>query len=163
VRAADAGTIGSTENPDPRGPCGAKIVQPDLTQDAAIGITSSSVLGVQGVMRPTEISAEDYLDANLDDADADCPPWTSTTNTGSTQTVTLLDVVPDQRVDDAIDQQLGIVLKIETEGQTAYAGVVFLRAGDVLSEVAYYGAAEVDARTVEELVVLAAARLATSV
>jgi hypothetical protein len=137
-------------------------VQPDLGQGESIAIASASIVGFQGVLVPTEISAEQYLDANIDDAHEGCPPWTSTTNTGSTQTVTLVDLVPDQRVPDGIDQQQGAVLKIEDSGQAAYAGVVLLRAGDVLSELVWFGPAEVDAKTVEEVVVLAAARLASA-
>jgi hypothetical protein len=154
--------VNLADNPDPRGPCGAEITQPDLAQGESIAITSASILGFQGVLVPKELSAEDYLDANLEDATEGCPPWTSTTNTGSTQTVTLVDVVPEQTVPDGIDQQLGFVLKVEDSGQTAYAGLVLLRAGDVLSQLAWFGGAEVDPRTVSEVVVLAAARLASA-
>jgi hypothetical protein len=162
VRAADPSAVNLADNPDPRGPCGATITQPDLAQDEAIAITSASILGIQGVLVPSEISAADYLDANLDDATEGCPAWTSTTSTGSTQTVTLVDVVPEQRVPEGIDQQLGFVLEVEDAGQTAYAGLVLLRAGDVLSQVAWFGGAEIDPRTVSEVVVLAAARLASA-
>jgi hypothetical protein len=152
--------VNLSDNPDPRGPCGAKIAQPDLGSGASIAIGSSSIVGFQGVLRPTEPTAEAFLDANLADVREGCPPWQSTTNTGSTQTVTLLDVVPDQPVPDGVDQQLAVVLKVEDSGQTAYAGVIALRSGDVLSELAYFGPAPVDARTVAELVVLLGARLA---
>lgn len=146
-------------NPDPRGACGAKIPQPDLTSDAAIGIQSSSIAGVQGVLRPDDPTAEEYVDANVDDAIEGCPAWPGTTASGSTQTVTLLHVAPEQPMPDGIDEQLGFVLKVEDSGQTAYAGVVLLRAGDVVSQVAWFGAAVVEENTVVEVMLLAASRL----
>jgi hypothetical protein len=114
---------------------------------------------VHGVLRPDDPTAEEFVDANIDDAVEGCPAWQGSTASGSVQTVKLLHVAPEQPLPDGIDDQLGFVLKVEDSGQTAYAGVVLLRAGDVLSEVAWFGAAEVEENTVVEVMLLAAARL----
>jgi hypothetical protein len=151
---AVAGNGGLTEDTDPRGPCGTTIAQPDLSSGATIGIGSASISGVQSVLRPTKPSAAAYLDANIADAKKGCAPWSK-----GAQRITLERVIPAQRTPASVDQQLGVLLTIEQAGQTAHAGIVYLRAGDRLSELALLSPSPIEAKTLEELVVLAAARL----
>jgi hypothetical protein len=76
-------------DPDPRGPCGAKVRDLDLTDGAGIGIRAASVQGAQTVARLTAARSREYFDARSADLRSGCPAYSTTTNRGATQTVQL--------------------------------------------------------------------------
>jgi hypothetical protein len=113
------------ENPDPRGPCGVPIKQPDLSLGATVVLAGRTFAVTDTIVELTEQRAQAFMDEFLADATPGCGPFRSMTNTGVAQLVkpTIIDlpVVGDQRA--------AINSAVTTEGQTAYAGEVLVRRG----------------------------------
>lgn len=78
------------EDPDPRGPCGAKVAPLARAVAAGAGIQGSAVQGTELVVRVSEATAKAYLAALVHDARRGCPAFVTRTNTGAPQTVTPL-------------------------------------------------------------------------
>jgi hypothetical protein len=161
VRAIDSSEMNISKNPDPRGPCGAVVPQPDLTAGAAEGITAGNLSGIESVLRPTDPTAEEFMTNTLADARSDCPPWTSTTDTGSKQTVTLIAIVHPP-MPPSIDQSFVGLLRIEDSGQMADAGFVAMRRGDRLLILAFFTGQQVRPEGIAAVASAAAERFAAA-
>lgn len=72
-------------NPDPRGPCGAVVVAPDLQEAQKLAFVGVDVFVVEVVLQASE-EAVAYLDGLLADVTEDCADFSSTTASGATQT-----------------------------------------------------------------------------
>jgi hypothetical protein len=73
------------DNPDPRGPCGAKIADPPYDNAAVATFRDKKSVLVEVVVEPGERKASDYIAALQADSKPGCPPFESKTNTGATQ------------------------------------------------------------------------------
>lgn len=113
------------ENPDPRGPCGAPIDQPDLSRGATVVFAGRGFVLTESIVELTEDRARTFMDAFLADATPGCGKFDSMTNQGVVQTVTPT-VVDLPAVG---DQRAGINSAFTTEGQTAHGGAVLVRRG----------------------------------
>jgi hypothetical protein len=114
------------EDPDPRGPCGARVAQPDLSTGAVIGISAQAVQGFEAVVELPVTAAENYLRALREDARPGCAAYDSTTNTGSTQHVRLIRPVD---IGAAGDERTAGLLEISNEGHTFEAFELAVRSG----------------------------------
>jgi len=74
-------------NPDPRGPCGAKVPQPSLRHGALASFRNRSSALATMVVEPGELATKRYLDAIVADSRPGCAAFDSTTNFGETQHV----------------------------------------------------------------------------
>jgi hypothetical protein len=126
------GPLGSDQlfaDPDPRGPCGTKIAQPDLSGAAGESLTGA-VNGAELIVRPGLATAEGYVSAMERDTRPGCARWQSMTNTGAMQTGQLLAEVP---LSVPVDQATASVMKLTSVGQTFVATGILLREGGTLS------------------------------
>jgi hypothetical protein len=122
--------LAAYEDPDPRGPCGAKIPQPASFESATAGIRSASGFGFEQILRLNVDAGRSYLDKLIGDAQEGCPSHTSRTNTGATQLFQLTSVVD---VSGLADQALAVRADITTNGQTVPATFVALRQADLVA------------------------------
>jgi hypothetical protein len=125
------------ENPDPRGPCGARIAFPDLGSGVGAGIQALSGLqGFEFVLRPNRPTADEFVDATESDTREGCASYTSRTNTGSMQSVKLLRVVQLPRL---VDAETASVLAITNNGVRTEAATIVMRRADVVAVVGLFG------------------------
>jgi len=117
------------EDPDPRGPCGAKIRAPKASAGSTVVFSLPGGVIVNSVIRLSGKKASSLMDEITSDAVTGCAAYTSTTNRGETQTVstTIVELPP------VGDQRVGATSMISVGGQTAYAGSVRMRRGDYLN------------------------------
>jgi hypothetical protein len=80
-----AAPLNLRNDPDPRGPCGAKVDQPSLRTAAVGAFRDDRSALVNVVIEPGERRATDYIRALQADSKPGCPPWESKTDTGRTQ------------------------------------------------------------------------------
>lgn len=118
------------ENPDPRGPCGAKIPQPAFEDAALVAFATTQpphATIVQAVWDLPGNRAEKFLEAHRRDARPGCAVYTSTTPTG-TQEVEFLEEVA------VPGDALATTVRLSVQGAPPfYAGVGIARDGTVLS------------------------------
>lgn len=154
VRVAAIDTTKIFENPDPRGPCGAKIPQPSFKNAAGVAISGTGLVGDQLVTELPSGQAAAYVRAMIQDGHTPCPQYTSTTNTGATQIVTPLGAV------EVHATELGLVYAgtIQLGATRSYAVGVLLVAGDKLQTMDLLSPQPIDTTAVN-LVVQRAAQL----
>jgi hypothetical protein len=119
------------EDPDPRGPCGAKVPTLSLDDAAGIAITAETIRGgAEFVRRLPAGGAKRYLDAVMADTKSGCPEYATTTNQGATQRVLLVRIV---RLYKEFDQAVAVVNAIKLGGTVRAATRVEVRHGDILA------------------------------
>lgn len=100
LAAIDFSKIPITENPDPRGPCGAVV--PALKLDNASGrLFSSERVTIFEFVVEADAYQEAYFAALQADAVEGCPPHQSTTNVATTQTVSNVSFLPVEHLEAA--------------------------------------------------------------
>lgn len=131
LRAAPRSKYGTFVNPDPRGPCGKRISQPDYSK----GALKSYLERTEGVttilVKVSDRKAKGFLDSMINDSQPPCRPYTSTTNTGATQHVdpTIVSLPP------VGTQRSGALLKITIGEQTTYGGAIVVRRGGYVGSI----------------------------
>ncbi|MGI9645108.1 MAG: hypothetical protein ACR2O6_07350 [Ilumatobacteraceae bacterium] len=110
------------ENPDQRGPCGTEIAPASIEGASGRALTGSSISLVQIVV-PTTAELEAYLTELEADSGPPCGPYRSTTNTGTTQTVSEV-VVYGIGAEDTFG--VAWTNLIEVDEGSVYAGVIAL-------------------------------------
>lgn len=158
----DAAVVALTDlsvyvDPDPRGPCGAKVPVLDLTSGAGVGIQSASVQGVELVALSDATTATAYLDARVADARAGCPEYETTTNRGVTQKVKL-DRIIALRLD--VDQSLATQRAILVGDKVTSVTLIELRRGGIVAKLGLFAGTPITAATVQAVAARVAERLA---
>lgn len=135
------------ENPDPRGPCGARISQPDFPKRAIAVFAANSVMVFEAVARLDEGTARAFVDSIIADAKPGCPPFESLTNTGAQQTV-----IPGITVElpQLSDQQIARTESISVLGHSNEAAEVLIRRGGLVALAAIFAERRVPVRTVQQ-------------
>lgn len=159
---ADAAVVALSDlsvyvDPDPRGPCGAKVPVLDLTSGAGVGLQSASVQGVELVARSDAKTASEYLDARVADAHAGCPEYETTTNRGEVQKVKL-DRIITLQLD--VDQSLATQRAILVGDKVTSVTVIELRRGAVVAKLGIFAGTPLTAATVRGVAARVAERLA---
>ncbi len=159
---ADAAAVALSDlsvyvDPDPRGPCGAKVPVLDLASGAGVGIQSAPVQGVELVARSDAKTASEYLDARVADAHAGCPEYETTTNRGEVQKVKLDRIIALQL--DA-DQSLATQRAILVGDKVTSVTVIELRRGAVVAKLGLFAGTPLTAATVQGVAARVAERLA---
>jgi len=90
--AQDINQVPVFENPDPRGPCGGAAPSPPINDAVGRAFTDSNTSIVE-LIAVASTEADTYLSALRADRVASCGPFKSTTNTGSTQTISQVEFV----------------------------------------------------------------------
>ena len=148
------------DNPDPRGPCGAKIAQPPL-QDGAVA-TFQSISSVRMLfyavawdLPPGE--AASFVRKHLKDMDPGCPAFTSQTPFNAKQRVSLLGEIEIPKIGDL---RLATSSRIQVNGQPpAYASGFVTSDGTRLILAVVLGGSEPSERFLRGLVDATAKRL----
>ena len=119
------------EDPDPRGPCGAKVPTVTLENTVGIAVKADAIRGAaELVSRLPAGEAKRYLDARMADAHEHCAEYQTTTHQGAAQRVLLVRIV---RLHKEFEQALAVVMAIKI-GQSVRADTVIeVRQGDVLA------------------------------
>jgi len=114
------------EDPDPTSPCGTPVAHLDLADAANNEIVSSSLNGFQSVIDLPVREAMAFITAWKAGTRPGCPPYTSVTNTGVSETSDLVtSLVPPH----AVDQAACAWLRITEMDQTINTYWLVLRAG----------------------------------
>jgi hypothetical protein len=137
VRAVSVNDTSLFSNPDPRGPCGARISLPDLSSASQAGIQSKQLNGFEFIVGPDTAIAQGFVDATISDTQPGCPSYTSITNTGSTQTTALLRVVA---LPNVADQQTACVLSITNGSDHGEVAAILLRRGNIVDSIVVFAA-----------------------
>jgi hypothetical protein len=110
-------------DPDPRGPCGARIKSLNLSKGASAVFVGPGLTVSDTIVGVSERRARAFMDANLADAQPGCAPYDSMADQTTTQhvepTIVALPAVGDQR--------FGEVGRIESGGRTVYYAAVSVR------------------------------------
>ena len=114
------------QDPDPTSPCGARVALPDLSQSAHVTFDAASFGAFQVVVDEPVQKATAFATAWQRDTRPGCPPSTSRTSTGSTQTSHLVGPISMPRL---VDQETGALLTVNDNGQTVDAYGMVLRSG----------------------------------
>jgi hypothetical protein len=114
------------QDPDPRSPCGARVTLPDLSQSAHVTFDAASFGAFQVVVDQPVPMATAFVTAWERDTRPGCPPYTSRTNTGSTQISELVGPIPMPRL---VDQATGAFLTVNDRGQTVDTYGMVVRSG----------------------------------
>lgn len=113
-------------DPDPRGPCGARIPYPDFSTGATLAIQSSQLAGAEVAVDLPGAHAADFLSAMQADTHSGCPAYRSTTNIGTTQTARFIAPLP---MPASVDQAIGDQMSITSGGQTVDVYILAVRSG----------------------------------
>jgi hypothetical protein len=135
------------QDPDPRGFCGARVMQPDLSKGATTVFEADGVTVTDTVLRLDEATAKGFLDAWIADTRPGCPSFQSQTNTGATQTFVPGAVI---QLPSVADQQTASTASITVNGQTGFVGEVLLRRGALISFGLIFAGGPVPAQTVQQ-------------
>ncbi len=133
------------EDPDPRGPCGARIDQPDFARGQGVGLRSDQVAGFIAVVRLSVAQARAYMKALVADTRLGCPPHERRTNTGSIQRVKRVKAV------DIGDQGSAARVTITSEGKTVDALQIAVRRADRVVVLVLFSSAALPDDTVRAL------------
>lgn len=144
------------ENPDPRGPCGAKVDQPDLSGGASLAFQARTATGFQMVGEVPEDQARAFLDATAADSRPGCPPWQSRTDTGANQTGEFLGTVD---LGLPADVATAANIHVTSAGSEAYGTEIIVRSGGTLSVVVLLAGAPAPPSVTRDLAATAARRL----
>jgi hypothetical protein len=142
-------------DPDPRGPCGAKLNQPSL-EGAAGEALQGAVNGVELIIHVDPAVAEDYVSAVQRDTRPGCPNWQSMTNTGATQTGELVTAVP---LSVPADQATAALLRVTSQGSKLAGTEIILRDGGTVSVTIMFSAATLAVAPVQLLALKEATQL----
>ena len=156
VAAVSVNSVDLYEDPDPRGACGAKVAQLDVSHGHNIGIQGGGIQGFESVVQLPIAQATAYLSALTADAKPGCPGYDSKTNTGELQHAELQQLVD---VGALGDQRISAVLKITDQGQTAYGAAITVRVADRVLELVVFGDSPPPPETVVPLASRAVDRL----
>jgi hypothetical protein len=118
------------DNPDPRGPCGAKVTQPSFRHGAVASFRNRTSAVITMVIEPGVSAATQALDDLAADAKPGCPPFESTTNFGETQRVIPMMVPLPPLADGAIAS--GGIVTIGDNPRTVLAGIAVRDGGRVV-------------------------------
>jgi hypothetical protein len=119
------------EDPDPRGPCGAKVPALSLDDAAGVAIAAETIRGgAEFVRRLPTGAATRYLDAVMADTRSGCPEYETTTNQGAKQRVLLVRIV---RLHNEFDQAVAVVNALKVANSVRAATRVEVRHGDILA------------------------------
>ncbi|MFN2527033.1 MAG: hypothetical protein ABR505_12360 [Actinomycetota bacterium] len=147
------------ENPDPRGPCGAQVIQPAF-KDAAIAAFGTTqppqATLVNAVWDLPAREAAAFLAATKEDIKPNCPPFVSRTPFGQQRVEFLGEIPLIDLADDAVATRSRIILK---DQPTLYAGAALVRADTRLSIVIVFSEDPVRAQFIQVVANLAAAKL----
>jgi hypothetical protein len=131
-------------NPDPRGPCGGKASNPPLDGAAGTAYSAGNTAVAFHLVTPTTDLQRSYLIALSKDRKDPCPTWQSTTNTGSTQTVSDTSFVD---VSDVAADALSWTATVGSGTAKAYAGVLILVDDQITSLVQMQSLSPISAET----------------
>jgi hypothetical protein len=134
------------QDPDPRGPCGAKV--PVVSLDDAVGAAISAQTirsGAEFVTRLEAGAAQRYLDARMADATPGCPEYVTTTHQGASQRVLLVRIV---RLPKEFQQALAVVLALKIGDSVRAATEIEVRHDDTLARTVIFTSAPMDDATV---------------
>jgi hypothetical protein len=122
--ASDVDDIEVYENPDPRGPCGARLDAPP-TPDAGRVLTAGGITALQLVYADAS-EIDRHVDVLEGDLRPGCGPHESLTNFGAVQQVAEPVALDTTGVG---DRAVGWTTAITVDGETAYAGLVLAIGG----------------------------------
>lgn len=142
------------ENPDPRGPCGAKISSFDAGAGALVGITGPAETGSEEVFDTPTVSA--FVKESLADLHPGCASYTSTTNTGGTQRVTLLHSASSTTSEQT---KIEVIAKIDISVGTVYGNEVLLSSGRYTGVFSIFTSAPLSMQTLDGLAATMSARI----
>ena len=131
-------------NPDPRGPCGGKATNPPLDSAAGTAYSAGNTAVAFHLVVPTTDLQRSYLLALSKDRKDPCPTWQSTTNKGTTQTVSDTTFVD---VSDVASDALSWTATVGAGTAKAYAGVLILVGDQVTSLVQMQSLSPISADT----------------
>lgn len=146
------------ENPDPRGPCGARAPQPPGIHAAAlVTLRAGSYQVVEVVSAPPPGEVAHYLDVLAGDLQPGCPPHESTTNQGLTQRVSGVTAVD---VAGVAERAVAWTALVEVGTSRVNAGLVALQAGPRFAYVQVFAVEPPPPAVLRALAEAAARRLA---
>ena len=128
VQAKEVSDAQFFENPDPRGPCGGVV--PQIPTAGAVGraFVGSSAVMVE-LLAKVSAAHTTYVKSILADRVEGCGTFTSTTNTGDTQTVSETAFV---KLKGVTGPAIAWTSRVDVGKATAYAGIVLVEShGDV--------------------------------
>lgn len=135
VEAVSLDVVGLYENPDPRGPCGAKIHTPAPSRSRGVGLRSQQDFGWEFVFGLSLAEAKAYVGSVIADTRAGCPEHRSTTNTGSVQRVRLERIVDVGAVG---DEQVASTFALTNNGHTMRGAQITIRKANRVAEVVFF-------------------------
>jgi hypothetical protein len=142
------------KDPDPRGPCGAKVPVLKLTDAVGLSWAAPTIRGgAQLVIRRPAGEAKRYLTARLNDIHPRCAVYTTKTAQGVTQEVKYEGAV---RVASQADQALAVVTAIRIRNEVRAATAIEVRRGDVLSRTVIFTEVPMDNTIVRGIAALMA-------
>ena len=147
------------ENPDPRGPCGAEVSQPDNQEAAIVAFVTPEPPRFSSFHAVWELptgEAKGYVDAYRADARPGCPTFESTIPDGTKQKVELLEIV---EIPDLGDSAVAIVARITVPETSAYAVSSMVYRGDRLSVFSGFSEDPISAKFLREVTVTGAEKL----
>jgi hypothetical protein len=123
-------------DPDPRGPCGAKVPVLPLADAAGVTVTAASIRGgAELIVRLAHGAAQRYLDARMADTVKGCPEYQTVTRGGASQRVLLVRVVNLRR---EFEQALAVVTALKIGTSVRAATQIDVRRGDILARVVIF-------------------------
>jgi hypothetical protein len=149
------------ENPDPRGPCGAEIHQPEPRDAGIIAFVTTKRPGFTSFHAVWELpagEAEGYVDEWLADTRPNCPAFESTIPDGSQQQVQLLEVVDLPGLQNRAVATISRITVPDAPAPT-YVGASMLYSGRCLSLFAAFSENPVSSRFLQQLSLAAADKL----
>lgn len=149
-------TSGVYRDPDPRLPCGRKA--PTISTSQAVGeqVHIADGFGFEGVVSEPKIKAESLIRLYEGDVRIGCS-YKSSTNTGGTQTNTLVARIPMPKVD---AQALGLVVVVRSDNQTLGAYEMTMRSQSLIASVLLFSSSPLEPQFVLALARTAEMRLA---
>lgn len=135
IEAVSLDAVRLFENPDPRGPCGAKIDPPELSRGRGVGLRSEQDFGWEFVFALPLAEAKAYVGSVAADTRAGCPAYRSRTNTGATQQVRLDRVVD---IGEAGDEQTASTFTLTNDGQTLRGAQLTIRDADRVAQLVLF-------------------------
>lgn len=148
-------------NPDPRGPCGAKLETPSFAGDGLTIYTSPANVEVfLWVRRLPPGVASQLIDATSNDVRPACPPFTSRTPYDYAQLNEFLGAIALPKLG---DQRIAFAARVRQKHRGTpwtYASEAFVRRGDYLTAITVVSTARQGPTFVRSLTARAAAELA---
>lgn len=144
-------------DPDPRGPCGAVIVPPALTDAVGAAWESNTIRGgAQVVVRRPAAELQRYMAARIANTSQGCPPFFVTTRTGAQQEVKFESAV---RVTRQADQSFAVVMAVKVGAEVRAQTIIEVRTGNLLSRVVLFTSGPLGGSIIRGIASLAAKSL----